>query len=251
VRHANSRWEEDDTVTVRAAFGYFRLALAIVCLVSLVSRFMWGLGSATFQASNFFGYLTMQSNISFTVISVVAAIVALTRADDPDWLTTVRTAVLAFTVSSGVIFAILVQQSGARGFSLVVPWSDQVLHFWLPAFALIEWIAAPGRGKAPWTTVTFAVIFTVVWGILTLIRGAIVGWYPYFFLDPNQVSSLWELAYLSAIAIAFIAALTTAVVALTRRPPLVPTDVVVRLPPRPELFGSRPLSATANHKLRN
>jgi hypothetical protein len=186
-----------------------------------VARYQWGLGSATFRAGNFFGYLTIQSNMAFCAIGVVAGITALRHRRDPQWLTDVRATVLACTVSSGVIFAFLVQQSAARGFAITVSWSDQLLHFWLPAFALLEWVIAPGRGRAHWRAIPFAVGFTVLWGVFTLIRGAIVGWYPYFFLDPNQVSGLGELALLSGIALVFFAAIGAAVVSLTLRAPLV------------------------------
>lgn len=209
------------TVTLREAFGYSRLVIAAVCVVSLVGRFIWGLGSATFTAGNFFAYLTIQSNISFVVVSVIAAVVALRGpANDPQWLTTLRSTVLTCTVSSGVVFAFLVQQAGVRGFRIDVPWSDQVLHFILPVFAIADWVLAPGRGRAQWRTIAFAIVFTIGWGIVTLIRGAFVGWYPYFFLDPGQVSGIGEFVLLCSIALALFATLSSGIIGLSRIRPV-------------------------------
>lgn len=200
--------------------GLVRLLGAAVCAAALVARFVWGLGSVTFTASNFFAYLTIQSNIAFVAVTLTAGIVALRGPREPAWLTTARATVLSCTVSAGAVFALLIEQAGVRGLPLDVPWSDQVLHFWLPSLALLEWVGSPGRGRAPWRTVYFVTGFTAVWGIITLIRGAFVGWYPYFFLDPAQVGSVGEFLLLSAIALASFATISSLVVVLTRPRPL-------------------------------
>ncbi|WP_349897128.1 Pr6Pr family membrane protein [Parafrigoribacterium soli] len=206
--------------TVRATVGIVRLVGAGVCVAALIARFIWGLGSVTFTASNFFAYLTIQSNLAFAVVTITAGIVALRRAREPAWITTARATVLSCTVSAGAVFALLIEQAGVRGLPLDVPWSDQVLHFWLPALALLEWVSSPGRGRAPWRTVYFVTGFTAIWGLVTLIRGSFVGWYPYFFLDPAQVGSVGEFLLLGGIALASFAAISSLVVMLARPRPL-------------------------------
>lgn len=216
-----SRTTSVDQATVRTVVGVVRLVGAIVCAVALVARFIWGLGSVTFTASNFFAYLTIQSNLAFVVVMVVAGIMALRSPRDPHWLTTARATVLSCTVSAGAVFALLVEQAGVRGLPLSVPWSDQVLHFWLPALALVDWTISPGRGRALWRSIVFVQVYTVVWGVVTLIRGSVVGWYPYFFLDPAQISGIGEFLLLSCVALGSFAALSCGVVLLSHlRPPL-------------------------------
>ena len=208
------------TVTVRAAFGALRLGSAALCLVALVARYIWGLGSATFTPGNFFAYLTIQCNLAFVVVSVIAGVLALRGASDPPWLDTLRASVLGGTVSSGVVFAFLIQQAGERGFRLDVPWSDQLLHFWLPTIALLDWMIGPGRGRALWRSVIFVLLYTLLWGAITLIRGDVVGWYPYFFLDPAQVRSLGEFFAYGASALALIGGVTSGLVGLSRLQPV-------------------------------
>jgi hypothetical protein len=213
--------------TVRTAVGLVRLLGAAVCATALVARFIWGLGTVTFTPSNFFAYLTIQSNIAFAVVTVVAAVIALRIPRDPSWLTTARAVVLSCTVSAGVVYAFIVQQAGVRGVPIDVPWSDQVLHFWLPALAILDWAASPGRGRAHWRTVPIVLGYTLAWGVLTLIRGPIVGWYPYFFLDPSQVGSVGEFLLFSGVALVAFGALSAGIVALGRIRPL-----LSRLPER-------------------
>jgi hypothetical protein len=213
--------------TVRTAVGLVRLLGAAVCMTALVARFVWGLGSVTFTPSNFFAYLTVQSNIAFSIVTLIAADIALRKPRDPVWLTTARAVVLSCTVSAGVVYAFLVQQAGVRGVPIDVPWSDQVLHFWLPSLAILDWAVSPGRGRARWRTVPFVLGYTVLWGVLTLIRGPIVGWYPYFFLDPSQVGSVGEFLLFGCVALGSFTALSAGIVALGRIRPL-----LSRLPTR-------------------
>jgi hypothetical protein len=212
--------EVGGTVTVRAAFGALRLGMAMLCLVALVARFVWGLGSATFTAGNFFAYLTVQSNMGFVVVSVITGVIGLRGTNDPAWLDTMRASVLSLTVSSGVVFGFLIEQAGARGFRIDVPWSDQVLHFWLPTIALLDWIIAPGRRRALWRAVVIVLVFTVGWGLVTLVRGPIVGWYPYFFLDPAQVSGPGEFFLFGALALTLFGGISSGLVAISRTRPL-------------------------------
>lgn len=188
--------------------------------MALVFRFVWGLGSATFTPANFFAYLTVQSNLVFLVVTVLAGIASLRGLDDTRWLDTARATVLSLTVSSGIIFAMIIAQSGERGLRIDVPWSDQLLHFVIPAIAILDWVSAPGRGRAPWRTVGLTVTLTAAWGVFTLVRGEIVGWYPYFFLDPAQVTSLGGLGLLSAAALVLFCGVASGLVALSRVTPL-------------------------------
>ena len=204
----------------RVAVAGARFIFALVELVSLVARYIWGLETPSFAPGNFFAYLTIQSNISFMVVCVVGGIVALKSAADPPWLTNLHAVVLSWILVAGIVFAILVQQAGERGFALEVPWSDQILHFWLPAFALLEWIISRGRGRSQWRMILLTVGYPVVWGVITLVRGAVVGWYPYFFLDPDQVTDPFEFVTYSTIALATFAITSTGVISLARAKPV-------------------------------
>ncbi len=193
-----------------------RIGLATFATVALVSRFLWGLGSATFEPANFFGYLTVQSNIAYVSVEVIAAIAALHGKDESRRLANVRAIVLTCTVTSGIVFALIVSQSAARGIRVDVPWSDIVLHFVLPTVALIEWVVVP-RADARWRVLPFVVGYPLVWGVVTIIRGRFVQWYPYYFLDPMQLESAFEFFAVTGIALAVFALAGTGLVLLPHR----------------------------------
>lgn len=218
-------------MTARTAFGVLRLGAATLCLVALIHRLAWGLASNTVASQNFFAYLTNQSNIAFVVLLAVAGVIALRRARDPRWLTVALALVLTWTITAGLVFAILVWQAGVRGIRIDVPWSDQVLHFWLPALTVVAWALAPGHRTVPWRVVPVALAYPVAWGVATMIRGPLIGWYPYYFLDPRQVSGPVEFVVSCVIALASFAVVATALVLISRMPVPAPLRTAIGDPP--------------------
>nr|WP_246335477.1 Pr6Pr family membrane protein [Microcella alkalica] len=192
---------------------------ALVGVIALVARFQYGLGFSVFIASNFFGYLTVQSNIAAIALGIVSGTIALRRSRDPAWMPVARVAVLSLMLVAGIVFALLASQAATRGYRLDVPFSDQLLHFVLPAWLLLDWLLSPGERRTDPRVLLIVVGYPLGWGLVTLIRGAIVGWYPYFFLDPDQVSGVIELLAYGAAALGLFA-LVAAVVRLLPRIPL-------------------------------
>ena len=203
-------------VRPRSVVGGVRLAIAVTCVIALIARYNWGLGSVTFAPGNYYAYLTIQCNIAFAIVMAVAAAAALRAERDPAWLTALRASILTCTVTAGIIFGIIVQQAGSNTVPIDVPISDMVLHFWLPPLAVLEWLLSPGRGRAAWRIVLYVLGYTVSWGGLTMLRGTIVGWYPYYFLDPGQLSGPVEFFTVTGLALLVFTVVGLAMVWVTR-----------------------------------
>jgi len=204
----------------RRIFGVLRLLAAVTGAIALVARFQYGLGFSAFTSSNFFAYLTVQSNMVAVIANVAGGIVALRRASDPWWMPGLRAAVTTCLIVAGIVFALLASQAATRGYRLDVPWSDQILHYWIPAYLLLDWLFAPGERRVSWRILAVVVGYPVGWGLVTLVRGPLVGWYPYFFLDPAQVSGFGEFALFSLAALALFAAVASLLVLEGRWHPL-------------------------------
>ncbi|WP_157509429.1 Pr6Pr family membrane protein [Glaciibacter superstes] len=200
---------------MRTSFGIGRLLLAAVQVAALVGNFDYVLGFATFATGNFFSYFTIQSAIAAVVMFVVGAVLALRTQEDPPWFDLFRSLVTTYIIVSGIVFALMVIQSNTRDYRIDVPWSDQVLHFWVPAFALLDWLFDPHKARVSVRILRWVALYPLVWGVFTLVRGASVGWYPYFFLDSAQVTPLEMLLY-CAICLLIIVGITATLAATTR-----------------------------------
>ncbi|MBG6213388.1 MAG: Pr6Pr family membrane protein [Cryobacterium sp.] len=203
-------------MTARTAFGLARLGLAAGGLVALIGYFRYTLGVTTFAITNFFSYFTVQSAIASVFVFVTAAVVALRRPTDPAWLDMLRAMVTTYILVSGVVYGIIVWQSSGANYSIEVPWSSQLLHFVIPLCALIDWIVDPFKARLPWKYLGWAIVFPVFWLVFTLLRGPIVGWYPYFFLDARQVSGPGETVFYCLITVGIITGIASLLTWLTR-----------------------------------
>ncbi|TFC93198.1 hypothetical protein E3T28_15380 [Cryobacterium sinapicolor] len=204
--------------TVRRGFGIGRLLLAFLGVVALAGYFDYVLGFATFQIANYFSYFTVLSGMAAVVAFVVAAIVAFRHATDPPWLDWFRLLVTTYITVSGIVFLTIVIQSSTRDYTIEVPWSSQLLHFWIPAIALLDWLTDAGKARLPWKILAWILVVPSIWGVFTLIRGSVVGWYPYFFLDPVQVRGPLETAVYCLAALLLFTAIAAVLTATSRLP---------------------------------
>jgi uncharacterized membrane protein len=135
------------------------------------------------------------------------------------WLGAFRTMVTVYLIVSGVVFALIAVQASSRDYRLEIPWSDTLLHFVVPVLALIAWTvdaAMAVNPPVPWSTVGLVLLLPSVWLVYTLLRGAQVGWYPYFFLDETQVGGLGGVLAYCAIVLLIFVAVTAVLVAVHR-----------------------------------
>ncbi|MET1016301.1 MAG: Pr6Pr family membrane protein [Leifsonia flava] len=177
---------------VAVVLGWVRIAVVAAEIIALIGNFRYVLGFSSFGVANFFGYFTIQSAMIAVVVTLAGGLVLLSGRSESVALLTTRTIVLVYVVLSGIVFGLLAAFSSTRTYQIVIPWSDQLLHFILPAVLLVDWLVGrflgPRAPAVPWIALAWAVPFPVIWLIFTLFRGDAVGWYPYFFLDPSQVS---------------------------------------------------------------
>jgi len=204
---------------VRRTLGLLRLLVAVGGLVALVANFLYTLGFSAFSSANYFAYFTQQSNTANVVVLVVAGVTALRGRPEPRWFAGVHALVSTYVIVSGIVYGVIVAESASHSYTMEVPWSSQVLHWWIPTFVLVDWVLAPGRTRVGWWVMAVVPAYPLVWGVATIVRGAEVGWYPYFFLDPAQVAWPDEYVAYNALALAVIVGVLAGLVALSRLRP--------------------------------
>ena len=204
----------------RRWLGVFRLLIAALEVVALIGNFQYVLGFRFFATANFFSYFTVQSAFAAVVTLGIAAAFALLTPRDPVWLGILRTMVTVYVLVSGIVFAVIVAQASTRDYRVDVPWSDTLLHFVVPGLALVAWTVdavIAVNPPVPWSTLGWVLVFPTGWLVYTLIRGADVGWYPYFFLDDTQVGGLPGVLVYCALVLAIFVGITAVLVGVHRR----------------------------------
>ena len=161
-------------------------------------------------------YFTIQSNL---LVAVTAVQLARDPLRDGRWWRAVRVAaVVGITVTGLVHFVLLRPLLDLEGASRV---ADTLLHLVVPVVAVLGWLLAGPRPRAPWRDALPALLWPVAWLGWTLLVGGVTGWYPYPFLDVGAEGAAAVAVTCSAVTVLFLVVLAV-VSALDRRMPPAP-----------------------------
>lgn len=155
-----------------------RLVFAAVGVVALAWIPLRNIDSDVFSVVNYFSYFTIMSNVLAVVVLAVGAVA------DPQsrgWQL-FRGATTVYMVITGIIYAVLLANVDVM---LKDAWINSLLHRILPLVILLDWLLAPPRMRIADRASVVFVAFPLAYGIYTLIRGPVVDWYPYPFIDPR------------------------------------------------------------------
>ncbi len=156
-----------------------RIASVLVVLAAIVVQAVTLADAGAFNATRFFAFFTIQSNL--VGVAAFALLIAGRGREPSRGLDLLRgAAVIYLTVTFFVVIFLL---SGVD-VQLQLVWVDVVLHKIFPIVVVIDWILDPPRARLTLRDVALWLIYPLIWTALTLVRGAVDGWYPYPFLDP-------------------------------------------------------------------
>ncbi|GAA4476836.1 hypothetical protein GCM10023094_17690 [Rhodococcus olei] len=176
----------DAPVRTHPVFRVLRLVFAALGVVALAWIPVRNIGVDTFSIANYFSYFTILSNVLAVTVLLVGAVV------DPQTVRwqLFRGATTLYMVITGIIYAVLLADVDVQ---LTDRWINDTLHRYLPLVILLDWMINPPRTPiADRQSVTW-LWFPLTYGVYTLVRGPIVDWYPYPFIDP-RVQGYWQMA---------------------------------------------------------
>ncbi|MFI0988460.1 Pr6Pr family membrane protein [Streptomyces exfoliatus] len=164
--------------TVRPWVSGYRILLALSAYAAVGWDISHQLLLSGVDPVDALSYFTMLTNLfGATVLLWCALPVGSLRRDR------FRGAAVVYLVVTGVVFATLM--GGGQGLEHVNPWSNAVLHQIMPVALLLDWLINPPAERIPARRALWWLAFPVLYVAWTLVRGQLVDWYPYLFLDPR------------------------------------------------------------------
>jgi hypothetical protein len=153
-----------------------------------VARLIRGLLAAATVAALVTAYVSINFFFYFTVLSnILSAMLMTGQALRPRWMSTngsLRGAVTLYMSITGLVYAVLLRPIEAD-VGLSDQWVNWVLHSLGPAALLIDWLLFPPRMRLARNALWLWLLYPAIYLAVTLIRGPMVDWYPYPFLDPR------------------------------------------------------------------
>ena len=131
----------------------------------------------------FLGFFTILTNLFVAVVATAAALAPAHRLASPR----IRFAALVAALLVGLVYSLALRHIWSpEGWQAI---ADHALHDASPVAFLVAWLVGSHRRLA-WRDAGGALLFPFAYFVYAMGRGAIDGWYAYYFLDPSQLGAL-------------------------------------------------------------
>lgn len=165
------------------AFNAVRLILACLSVVAVFVQANYLISKADFQIGPFLSFFTIQANLIAVGVLVIEALGGLGISQGKR--AAFRGAIVLYMGITGLVYAVLLSQLPIVK-EIVHPFADGMHHLIMPLWILFEWVAFPPAARPSYRRSLWWLAYPLAFLFFSLGRGAITGWYPYPFLDPNQ-----------------------------------------------------------------
>lgn len=130
--------------------------------------------------ADYFSYFTVLSNLFAAAMLLYGALRPAGEQSRRGEL--LRGAAVVYILTTGIVYLLLLS-----GHAPAYPWVNAILHYLMPVAVTLDWLLDPPRGRLDTVRmVVLWMVFPLLYIVYTLARGAIVGWYPYFFVNPHR-----------------------------------------------------------------
>jgi hypothetical protein len=160
-------------IAVCAASG-----LILMIILTVAGKSGTELGSAI---ANYFFYFTILSNILVFILFFGKSIIVKGNGNKIFNHPFFNGAVTIYICMTGIVYLLKLRGNVAPGLEFVI--ANSILHYATPIAAFLYWALVMSAKRNKVTYLLYWLIFPLVYLFIILIRGALVGMYPYLFLD--------------------------------------------------------------------
>ncbi len=181
---------------------------------SLIRRLAEG-HSVLYGINYFFSYFTVIINISVSVLLMLSVLRPEARISRWFRKPVINTAFALYILVVGMIFyALLYRTSTAEGVEML---ATHVLHGYVPVAYSLIWFYRYRTNTLVYSLTLKWILMPLAYFVYLLIRGLLLGVYPYFFVNPVKLGGYDKVALYAVAILAFFALLGSVLVFLDRR----------------------------------
>lgn len=162
----------------------YRVAFALLALFAIVVQARHSIVVRDFPPSNFFSFFTIQGNLIAIAIMLWSAS-STTHLPVRPQRDRLRGAAVLYMSVIFVVYGLLLA-GYQEELQTTIPWVDTVLHRIFPLVVVLDWLIAPPRTLLNIRRALVWLLYPLLYAVYSLVRGPLVGWYPYPFLNPAQ-----------------------------------------------------------------
>lgn len=170
-----------------------RFGTALAMLASIVWQISSRVINGVFRPWEYFSYFTIQTSFIAIVVLGFGGWFAFTGRHETRTLNIVRMSSVTFTVVVTLVYNLLLRgfpNDPADGDYVWPILPNEILHVWAAIFMLVDWMLSSRRINLRLRTIFWVLLFPLVWLIYSIIRGLLVDWWPYWFINPNEPAGI-------------------------------------------------------------
>lgn len=174
---------------MRILTGSFRLLLGIAILGSIVWQVTDRLAHNVFRPHEYFTFFTVDTSILVGIVLVLGSYYSFTGRAESRSFTMVRMGLVASYVIVGVVYNLLLRGLPPAAADAGYVWPEtpnNVLHVWAPLLLVVEWLVFEHKHAISLKQALWVWAYPFAWLAFTIVRGSMDGWWPYFFINPND-----------------------------------------------------------------
>lgn len=162
---------------IGAVLGWF--AIILQCYLMLHNR----TAAIPETLIRFFGFFTILTNILVAVCFAILAVKPIDKRGPFFARPSTVTALTVFIAVVGIVYNVILRFLWSpQGLQFIV---DELLHSVMPVLFIVYWFIFVPKQSLKWKNILPWLIYPTAYCIYSLVRGAMVNWYPYPFLDVN------------------------------------------------------------------
>ena len=133
----------------------------------------------------FFSYFTILTNIFIAVCCTAQLIATGSGLGKFFSRTGTLTALTVYILIVGSVYNIILRSTwNPEGLQMIV---DELLHTLIPIFFLLYWIFFVPKSGLKWNQVSFWLVYPFFYALFIMFRGYFSGFYPYPFIDVDEL----------------------------------------------------------------
>ena len=188
-------------------YNYSLAVLRLVLGVGLVGSVTWQvtdrIANGIFRPFEYFAYFSIVTAIFAGLFLITTGFGLLLKIEDTKWVEIARLGFAVALIVVGVVYHALLADvaNDVRDGDYAWPvLPNEIIHTYAPILATFEYLISVRAFRIRLRAFFWVAFFPLTWLVLSIVRGSVTNWWPYWFINPNGEAGLaGMLTYIAAI----------------------------------------------------
>ena len=185
-----------------------RLVIGIGLIGSVIWQVTDRIANGIFRPYEYFAYFSIVTAIIAGLFLITTGFGLLLNFEDTKWVEISRLSLAVALIVVGVVYHALLADvaNDVRDGDYAWPvLPNEIIHTYAPILAALEYLISIKAFRIRLKAFLWVAVFPLTWLVLSIIRGSLTDWWPYWFINPNGEAGLGGmLTYIGAITVFFL-----------------------------------------------